>query len=128
MTKLNKKYVIGTHIMWFEIEMYKDFIDGMINLLETVENKENVTIDLCLNLSEVLEKIDTDKISKEELLKLFKEGIARLKDINMPNIKWKIVTPEDDFYFHADYRRDLNYYYCKKVDYIMHGETDSFFP
>ena len=27
MTKLNKKYVIGTHIMFFEIEMYKDFID-----------------------------------------------------------------------------------------------------
>jgi hypothetical protein len=56
MTKLNKKYVIGTHIMFFEIEMYKDFIEGMVNLLETVENKENVTIDLCLNLSEVLEK------------------------------------------------------------------------
>ena len=61
MDKLTKRYVIGTHVMWFEIEMYKDFIDGMINLLETVETKENVTIDLCLNLSEVLEKIDTDK-------------------------------------------------------------------
>ena len=47
-TKLNKKYVIGTHVMWFEIEMYADFINGMVNLLETVENKENVTIDLFL--------------------------------------------------------------------------------
>ena len=42
MTKLKNKYVIGTHIMWFEIEMYKDFIDGMVNLLKTVQNKENV--------------------------------------------------------------------------------------
>ena len=42
MINLNNKYVIGTHIMFFEIEMYKDFIDGMVNLLETVENKENV--------------------------------------------------------------------------------------
>ena len=42
--KLNKKYVIGTHVMWFEIEMYADFIDGMVNLLETVENKENVVL------------------------------------------------------------------------------------
>jgi hypothetical protein len=42
MIKLTKKYVIGTHVMWFEIEMYKDFIDGMVNLLETVENKENI--------------------------------------------------------------------------------------
>ena len=49
-TKLNKKYVIGTHVMWFEIEMYADFIKGMVNLLETVENTENVTIDLCFNM------------------------------------------------------------------------------
>ena len=128
MTKLKNKYVIGCHVMFYEIKIYKEYIDGLINLLETVDNKENVYLDLCFNVSEKIEKIDTDKISKEELLKLFKEGITRLKDINIPNIKWKIITPEDDFYFHADYRRDLNYYYCKKVDYIMHGETDSFFP
>ena len=128
MTKLKNKYVIGCHVMFYEIEIYKEYIEGLINLLETVDNKENVYLDLCFNVSEKIEKIDTDKISKEKLLKLFKEGITRLKDINMPNIKWKIITPEDDFYFHADYRRDLNYYYCKKVDYIMHGETDSFFP
>ena len=35
---------------------------------------------------------------------------------------------KDEFYFHADYRRDLNYNYCNKVDYVMWGETDSFFP
>ena len=50
--------------MFFEIEMYKDFIDGLVNLLETVENKDNVTIDLCFNMSEEIEKIDYDKISK----------------------------------------------------------------
>ena len=114
--------------MFYEIEIYKEYIDGLINLLETIDNKENVYLDLCFNVSEKIEKIDTDKISKEKLLKLFKEGITRLKDINIPHIKWKIITPEDDFYFHADYRRDLNYNYCKKVDYVMHGETDSFFP
>ena len=37
MDKLRNRYVIGTHVMWFEIEMYADFIDGMVNLLETVE-------------------------------------------------------------------------------------------
>ena len=40
----------------------------------------------------------------------------------------KVHTDIDGFYFHTDYRRDLNYYYCKKVDYVMWGETDSFFP
>ena len=68
MTKLTKRYVIGTHVMWFEIEMYNDFINGMVNLLETVENKENVTIDLCFNMLQHFEKIDTDKIKKNELL------------------------------------------------------------
>ena len=48
MTKLTKKYVIGTHVMFFEIEMYKDFIDWLINLIDTVENKDNIIIDLCL--------------------------------------------------------------------------------
>lgn len=73
MTKLNKKYVIGTHIMWFEIEMYKDFIDGMVNLLETVDNKENVTIDLCLNLSQHLETIDSDPDDIQEAIDSTKE-------------------------------------------------------
>ena len=64
--KLNNKYVVGTNVMWFEIEMYSDFIDGMINLLQTVENKENVTIDLCLNLLQHFEEVDTDQDSSDE--------------------------------------------------------------
>ena len=125
MINLNNKYVIGTHIMFFEIEMYKDFIDGMVNLLETVENKENVFIDLCFNISEEIEKIDKDKICHKELFDKFDAGVNKLKDLGVENIKTKIA---DEFYFHADYRRDLNYNYCKKVDYVMWGETDSFFP
>jgi len=127
MTKLNKKYVIGTHIMFFEIEMYKDFIDGMVNLLETVENKENVTIDLCLNLSQHLEKIDTSKITESDILAKFNRGIIRIEELGFEVVS-KVHTDIDGFYFHTDYRRDLNYNYCKKVDYVMWGETDSFFP
>ena len=81
MVKLNKRYVIGTHVMFFEIEMYKDFIDGMVNLLETVENKDNVTIDLCFNVSEQIEKIDRDKISHKELFDNFDKGVNKLKDL-----------------------------------------------
>jgi len=128
MTKLKNKYVIGCHIMFYEIEIYKEYIDGLINLLETVDNKENVYLDLCFNISDKIEKIDTNKITEEDLLLEFQKGIQKLKDLGMPHIKIKTVHPKDDFYFHADYRRDLNYNYCKKVDYIMHGETDSFFP
>jgi hypothetical protein len=126
---LKKKYVIGVHVMFFEIEIFKEYIDGLINLLEGVENKENVTLDFCFNTSEHIEKIDTDKISKEALVGQFKEGISRLQHtLAMPNINFWIHDTSDGFYYHADYRRDLNYKYCKKVDYVMWGETDSFFP
>ena len=127
MVKLKKKYVIGTHIMWFEIEMYRDFIDGMVNLLETVENKENVTVDLCLNLSQNLEKIDTKQITESDILANFNKGVSTLEELGYDVVS-KVHTDIDGFYFHTDYRRDLNYNYCKKVDYVMWGETDSFFP
>jgi len=128
MTKLKNKYVIGCHVMFYEIEIYKEYIEGLINLLETIDNKENVYIDMCFNISDKIEKIDTDKITEEDLLLEFQKGVQKLKDLGMPHMEIKTVHPKDDFYFHADYRRDLNYNYCKKVDYIMHGETDSFFP
>ena len=126
MIKLKNKYVIGTHVMFFEIEMYKDFVKGLVNLLEDVENKENVCIDLCFNISEQIEKIDYDKISEVDLLQKFNDGVHIIEDLGF-KVNAKIVG-KDVFYFHADYRRDLNYNYCKKVDYVMWGETDSFFP
>jgi len=126
MINLKNKYVIGTHVMFFEIEMYKDFIDGIINLLKTVENKGNVVIDLCFNMNQILEKIDFNVISEEELLGKFYSGVNVIKELGY-KVKTRIIE-KDEFYFHTDYRRDLNYNYCKLVDYVMWGETDSFFP
>lgn len=124
--EIKNKYVIGTHVMWYEIEMYADFIDGLVNLLEPVTNKENVIIDLCLNTLEHFEKIDTDKMTMGDVLNKFRAGVYKIEKLG-----YKVefdVKMGDEFYFHADYRRDLNYNYCKKVDFIMWGETDSFFP
>ena len=128
MIKLDKKYVIGTHVMFYEIELYKYFIDGLINLLETVENKENVTIDLFLNLYQHLEKIDCpEQITESDILEKFMGGVTKIQDLGFKVVS-NVHTDIDGFYFHTDYRRDLNYNYCKKVDYVMWGETDSFFP
>ena len=63
--KLINRYVIGCHVMFYEIEIYKEYIEGLINLLETVDNKENVCIDLCFNISEKIEKIDKSKITED---------------------------------------------------------------
>ena len=125
--KLNNKYVVGTNVMWFEIEMYEDFIEGLINLLDNdIENKENVMIDLCLNLSQHLEKLDVSKITEDKIIDKFYKGVDRIKELGYEVNTFQVER--DEFYFHADYRRDLNYNYCKKVDYVMWGETDSFFP
>ena len=129
MVKLKNKYVIGTHVMWFEIEMYKDFIEGLLNLLETVENKENVTIDLCFNTSQKLEET-VDDVSIHDLKEKFLNGVRKITKLGFKvNHEIKgVLSNSLEYYFHADYRRDLNYNYCKKVDYVMWGETDSFFP
>ena len=125
--KLNNKYVVGTNVMWFEIEMYEDFIKGLVNLLDNdIENKENVMIDLCLNLSQHLEKLDVSKITEDKIIDKFYKGVDRIKELGYEVNTFQVER--DEFYFHADYRRDLNYNYCKKVDYVMWGETDSFFP
>ena len=125
--KLDNKYVIGTNVMWFEIEMYEDFIKGLVNLLNTdIENKEDVIVDLCLNLSQHLEKLDTDKITEDEIIEKFYKGREKILQLGYEVNTFQVE--KDEFYFHADYRRDLNYNYCNKVDYVMWGETDSFFP
>ena len=128
---LKKKYVIGTHVMWFEIEMYEEFLNGLVNLLTNIDEDSlyNVQVDISFNMSEVIKKIDTDKITAEQLEYKFNEmtELFKIKLGGKLNVNKRIIE-KDEFYFHTDYRRDLNYNYCKKVDYVMWGETDSFFP
>ena len=93
MTNLKNKYVIGCHVMFYEIEIYKEYIDGLINLLETIDNKENVYLDFCFNCAEHIENIDTNKTSKEKLINQFEEGISKLQDkLAIPNIKYWIYN------------------------------------
>jgi hypothetical protein len=127
-TKLKKKYAIGVHVMFFEIEIFKEYISGLINMIDTIENKENIILDFCFNTSEHIEKIDTDKISKQELIDKFNTNIERLKKLKIHIADINYHDTSDGFYYHADYRRDINYKYCKKVDYVVWGETDSYFP
>ena len=129
MTTLKNKYTIGCHVMFYEIEMYKEYIDGLINLVETVKNKENIYIDLCFNISEYFEKI-SDEITIKEIKSKCINGVKKLKSTGIPNenLKHYFKTNDDEIYNIASYRRDLNYNYCTKSDFIMWGETDSFFP
>ena len=49
--KLNNKYIIGTHVMFYEIEILHEYIDSLIQCVKEVDNKENITFDFMFNLS-----------------------------------------------------------------------------
>ena len=53
------KYIIGTHVMFYEIEILHEYINSLIQSVEEVTNRENITFDFVFNLSEYLELLDT---------------------------------------------------------------------
>jgi hypothetical protein len=124
--KLENKYAIGTHVMFYEIEMVSEHINSLINLIQTVENKENIYIDFAFNVSQFFEKIDTTKISKKELINKFFTEYNRIP--NSVNKTYRLIDNDDEFYTQTNYRREFNTKYCYITDYLIWGETDSFIP
>ena len=124
--KLKNKYIIGTHIMFYEIDMAEEHIQSIINTVNEVDNKENIHVDLFFNISEYFEKIDTTKTSKSELEDKFKSLVEKLHKVCF-TVSYKIYD-ENKPVTMVDYRRDLNYFNCKNYDYIIWGETDALLP
>lgn len=124
--KIENKYALGIHIMFYEIEMLQEYIDSLLNLISTVDNKENLYLDFAFNTSQFFEKIDTSKITKDELVERFESQIERLYKIK--NLNYKIIDDDNKFYTQTNYRREFNTKYCYITDYLIWGETDSFIP
>jgi hypothetical protein len=123
---IQNKYAIGVHVMFYEIEMLSTYVDGLLNLLSTVDNKENIYLDFSFNTSQFFEKIDASKTSKDDLTDRFEIELSKLK--KLPNLHYKIIDNDNEFYTQTNYRREFNTKYCEKVDYLIWGETDSLFP
>lgn len=123
---ITNKYAIGVHVMFYEIEMLKEYVDGLLNLLSTVDNKENIYLDFAFNVSQFFEKIDTDKISKKELIQRFVNEYNRLP--TSLSKTYSIIDNDNVFYTQTNYRREFNTKYCYITDYLIWGETDSLFP
>lgn len=125
--KLKNTYIVGVHVMFYEIEMFPEYIDACIGMLNDIDNKENITYHFTWNESEYFEKIDTSIISKQSLRNKFYTQVERISQAGS-----KIIVDIKDndvpVYNIADYRRDLNYNYCTKFDFVLWGETDSFWP
>lgn len=113
--------------MFYEIEMLPEYIDSCVGMLKDVKNKENITYHFTWNESEYFEKVDTSIISKESLRSTLFDQIARIKQLGA-NVIIQTKDNNSPVYNIADYRRDLNYNYCTEFDFILWGETDSFWP
>ena len=124
---LKNKYIIGCHVMFFEIEMLPDYIQSLVNLTEGIDNKENITIDLFFNCSQLFETIDENEISLDTLKKKFTDIVANITVLGLV-CKWKIYTDNYNPYLIGDYRRDLNYNNCRDYDFIIWGESDCLLP
>ena len=124
MFKLNNTFAIGCLVQFYEIEIIEDFIKSLKYSKENIENNENVTVDICFNLNQGLEKLDETKKLPQEL----KDRMERIVFDNLGYFNIKYWINEDKIYTIADYRREFNEKYCEKVDVLMWGESDSLIP
>ena len=124
MFKLNNAFAIGCLVQFYEIEIIEDFIKSLKYSKENIENNENVTVDICFNLNQGLEKLDEKKKVPQEL----KDRMERIVFDNLGYFNIKYWINEDKIYTIADYRREFNEKYCEKVDVLMWGESDSLIP
>ena len=122
--KLNNTFAIGCLVQFYEIDIIEDYFKSLKYSKENVENEENITIDVCLNLNQGLEKLDESKMDVTEL----KEKMDRLVYDNLGYYNLKYWINEENIYTIADYRREFNEKYCSKVDVLMWGESDALIP
>ena len=115
---MRTKFAIGCLVQWYEVEIVEEYIASLEAAIEILEKPESVIVDICWNLSQSLEKIDTDKISLHEIETKFAEMTSRIK--NYTRVKETFYKDDKHPYTIADYRRDFNDKYCTNVDILIH--------
>ena len=118
--KLNNKYIIGCHVMFYEIEMVEEYLESVHLALEDIDNKDNVKVEMMWNMSEYFEEFE-DKKAKVKIGKKIEELKQRY------GFSSKYYVNHDKPYTMADYRRELNNQ-CNECDYIIWGESDCLMP
>jgi len=118
--KLKNKFAIGCLVQFYEVDIIQDYLLSVQKSLVGIENRENVIVDICVNLNQDLEKIDTDKITEKEILRRFR--------IWCKDFGFSYWTNKDRLFTIADYRREFNDKYCEEVDVLMWGESDALIP
>ena len=118
--KLNNKYIIGCHVMFYEIEMVEEYLKSVHLALQDIDNKENVKVEMMWNMSQYFEECESGE-------KLF-EIKQRINDLeNKYGFTSLFYERNDKPYTMADYRRELNNK-CDDFDYVIWGESDCLMP
>lgn len=137
---LKNKYVFGTLVQFYELEMLEEHIRSCAGMLADIENKENVTFVFRFSTQEYLEKIDWEYFNTK-----FPSGVVLLNDVQfIRHLFFETVFGRTDIFpakivvsyagndmpFHniAAFRRDFTWEYSDKADIILWGETDSLWP
>ena len=115
--KLENRYIIGCHCMFYEIDMVEEYLNSLKLAMEEIENKENIKIEMMWNMSQYFEKSEvmTSIYSKIEKLE---------KKYDIVSLFYK---DDENPYTMADYRRELNNK-CNGFDYVIWGESDCLMP
>lgn len=133
MKELRYKYVVGCHVMFYEIDILPYYVESLVQAINEIEpaSRKNITIDLELNCIEKFEKLDTTKISMDQIVRRFIDICDPLYDTEV-EMNVSIVDENkldiSEFYSMINYRRNLNKNYCEKVDWVIWGETDCLAP
>ena len=115
--KLNNKYIIGCHVMFYEIDMVEEYLNSVHLALQDINNKENVKVEMMWNMSQYFEQSNSIQSIYAKIEKLER--------------KYDFVSlfyeDDDKPYTMADYRRELNNQ-CNECDYVIWGESDCLMP
>ena len=122
--KIKNKIAIGCLVQFYEIDIIEDYLKSVKYAREDIENKENIEVDICLNLNQGLEKLDESKINMLDI----KERMDTLGGDNIGSLNLRYWVNTERIYTIADYSRDFNDRYCERVDVLMWGESDSLIP
>ena len=112
--KLQNKYAVGCHVMFYEIEILTEYLNSLKISLQGIENPKNVIVDLFFNISEFFEEVDEESMSKKDLIKKFNTMCSEMTKLGV--LVRSQVYDQNKPYCMADYRRDFNYKWCNMVD------------
>ena len=115
--KLENRYIIGCHCMFYEIDMVEEYLNSLKLAMKDIENKENIKIEMMWNMSEYFEQCEAKQSIYSKIEKLERKY----------NFVSLFYEDSENPYTMADYRRDLNNQ-CNAFDYVIWGESDCLMP